>query len=126
MSTSAVSNISLQQELQGYFQERHVDMNQLGQALKSGNLDAAQNAYNAILSLGQGGPFANGAPFVLAYREQDFQAIGQALQQGDLSGATQAFQTLQATFSQPQPGPAAANNSSSVGPDVVLDLSGNQ
>ncbi|HXZ41022.1 MAG TPA: hypothetical protein VEG68_09795 [Terriglobales bacterium] len=126
MSTSAVSNTSLYQQLQGYFQERRVDLNQLGQALKSGNLDAAQTAYNTILSLGQGGPFASGAPFELANREHDFQAIGQALQAGDLSGATQAFQTLQATFRQPQPGPAAANNSSSMGPDVVVSLSGNQ
>jgi len=124
MSTSAVSNVSLHQELQGYFQQRRADMNQLGQALNSGNLDAAQNAYNAILSLGQNGPFANGAPFFLANREQDFQAIGQALQAGDLSGATQAFQTLRQTFL--QPASAAASSSSSVGPDVVLNLSGNQ
>jgi outer membrane protein assembly factor BamD (BamD/ComL family) len=102
-----------------------MDLNQLQQALQSGNLTAAQTAYNAIVSLGQSGPFANGAPFGVASREQDFQAIGAALQAGDLAGAKQAFQTLEASF-QPTPGSPVTNSSSSAGPDVVVKLSGNQ
>lgn len=82
MSTSAVSSVSLNQQLQSYFQTRHTDVQQLGQALSSGNLANAQVAYNSIAALGQEGPFAKGNPFQLSQREQDFTAIGQALQSG--------------------------------------------
>jgi hypothetical protein len=59
--------------------------------------------------LGQSGPFANGAPFKIAQREQDFEAIGQALQSGDLAGAQKAFAQLKSTFHPspvPEPSPA--------------------
>jgi len=120
-STPVCNNVS-----QSYIHQRRVDLNQLQQALQSGNLTAAQTAYNAIVSLGQSGPFANGAPFGVASREQDFQAIGTALQAGDLAGATQAFQTLWGSFQQPAPGSPVGNSSSSAGPDVVVNLSGGQ
>ena len=94
MSTSGVSSASLNQ-LQQYFQTRHTDLQQLGQALTSGNLASAQTAYSKIVSLGQQ---AGGNPFYLAKREQDFQAIGTALQSGNLAGAQQAFGALKATF----------------------------
>jgi hypothetical protein len=63
MSTAAVSSGSIQQQLQQYFQTRSTDLQQLGQALTSGSLSDAQTAYNSIVSLGQGGPFAGGNPF---------------------------------------------------------------
>jgi hypothetical protein len=63
MSTSAVSGSSINQQLQQYFQTRQSDLQQLGQALQSGDLAAAQTAYNSITSLGQTGPFAEGNPF---------------------------------------------------------------
>lgn len=110
MSTAAVSTSSIYQELQTFFQQRGSDLQQLGQALQSGDLAGAQQEFSAIQSLGQSGPFASGDAFKSSQREQDFAAIGQALQSGDLAGAQQAFAQLQSTFhhqnqqsSEPQP-----------------------
>ncbi len=133
MSTSAVSSVSLQQQLQTYFQTRSADVRQLGKALGSGDLGAAQTAFNAIGALGQSGPFGGGHPFVSQQREQDFQAVGQALQAGDLAGAQAAFATLKSTFqngrvrSEPvaEAGPAASGTpSAAAGPEIVINLSG--
>jgi len=98
MSTAAVSTSSIYQELQAFFQQRGSDLQQLGQALQSGDLAGAQKEFSAIQSLGQSGPFASGDAFNSSQREQDFAAIGQALQSGDLAGAQQAFAQLQNTF----------------------------
>jgi hypothetical protein len=127
MSTSAVPSSSLYQQLQSYFQTRSSDTQQLGEALSSGNLSAAQTAYNNITTLGQTGPFANGDAFRSTQREQDFTAIGQALQAGDLAGAQQAAAALKATgvnlgsqttSATAPPTPAAAST-----PAFVLNLS---
>jgi hypothetical protein len=129
MSTAAVSNISLHQELQQYFQARQGDVQQLGQALKSGDLAGAQTAYAKIAALGQNGPFAGGNPFQINQREQAFSAIGTALQSGDLAGAQQAFSALKATFTggtkhlDPPLATPPASPSSSSGPEIVLNLS---
>ncbi len=98
MSTAAISSSSIYQQTEQYFQTRQSDLQQLGQALQSGDLAGAQTAYNNIVQLGQSGPFAGGDPFSRPQREQDFTAIGQALQSGDLAGAQAAFSTLQSTF----------------------------
>jgi hypothetical protein len=121
MSTAAVSSNSLYQQLQGFYQQRQADLQQLGQALQSGDLAGAQKAFNAIQTLGQGGPFANADPFRNNQREQAFSAIGQALQSGDLAGAQQAFAALQSTLHGHS---QAANTSSSPGPAVVVNLGG--
>lgn len=121
MSTSAISSSSLNQQLQQYFQTRRSDLQQLGQALQSGNLSSAQSAFNNITSLGQSGPFSNGAPFASSSREQDFTAVGQALQNGDLAGAQQAFSQLETSFNGGQP-QSASNANSSPGPEIVLNL----
>ncbi|HVI09804.1 MAG TPA: hypothetical protein VND65_16075 [Candidatus Binatia bacterium] len=123
MSTSAITS---QLNAPEYFSTRRTDLNQLGQALSSGNLGAAQTAFNNIVSLGQSGPFPNGAPFAIAQREQDFTAIGQALQSGDLAGAQQAFDSLKSTFG-PQATPSSgassgANSGSGSGPEIVVNL----
>ena len=135
MSTSAVSSASIFQELQSFFQQRSGDLSQLGNALQSGDLNSAQQAYNSLVTLGQGGPFASGDPFRNSTREQDFSAIGQALQSGDISGAQQAFTQLESTFQRQsstqntptqngstQGGSAANSTSSSAGPDVIINL----
>src|ERR1035441_10272783 len=98
MSTSAVSASSLNQPIQKYFHTRQTDLHDLGKALGTGDLAGAQAAFQAIAKLGQGGPFAGGAPFSSPQREQDFTAIGKALQSGDVAGAQQAFSDLKATF----------------------------
>jgi hypothetical protein len=126
MSTSAVSSSSINQQLQQYFQTRQMDLQQLGKALGSGDLAGAQKEFNSIVSLGQSGPFSGGQPFLKTQREQDFTALGQALQTGGLAGAQQAFQTLESTFKRGvAQDPPSATPASGIGPDVILNLSGN-
>ena len=83
---------------QEFYQQRKADLQQLGDALKSGDTAAAQKAYDALVALGKNGPLANGDTFHRSDRAQDFAAIGQALASGDLAGATAAFDTLASTF----------------------------
>ncbi|MFI5114018.1 MAG: hypothetical protein ACHP7J_02655 [Terriglobales bacterium] len=119
MATPPVSNLSIFQEIQSFYQNRGADLRQLGSALQSGDLNAAQQAYNTLASLGQGGPFANSEPFVRADRAKDFEAVGQALQSGDLAGAQAAFAALQHS--------SHSRNQSTSGlnlPAVVVTLSG--
>jgi hypothetical protein len=128
MSTSAVSSSSLNQQLQSYFQTRNSDVQQLGQALQSGNLASAQVAYNNITAIGQGGPFASGKAFISPQRQQDFNAVGQALQSGDLAGAQAAFATLKATANHgvndpPVAGGTSTTNTGGSGPEIILNLS---
>jgi len=97
-ATATTDTTSIYQQLSAYRQERRSDVAQLGQDLQAGNLSAAQTDFNALTTLGQSGPNANGQPFQNSTRAQDFQAIGQALQSGDLADAQSAFATLAATF----------------------------
>jgi hypothetical protein len=132
MSTSAVSSSSLYDQLQSFFQTRTSDVQQLGQALSSGNLSAAQTAFSNLTTLGQSGPFANGDTFRNSQREQDFNAIGQALQNNDLAGAQSAFQSLLETSQGAGAGATGgteqgANNgaaNTATGPEIILNLSG--
>lgn len=96
MSTSAVSSISIFQELQSFYQTRQTDLKQLSSALKSGDLTGAQQAFQALAVLGEGGPFANLEPFGNTNRANAFNAVGEALQAGNLSQAQAAFVTLTA------------------------------
>lgn len=98
MSTTAVSNLSIFQEIQNFYHDRRTDLRQLGRALQAGDLNAAQQAYDTLAALGQGGPFGNAEPFSRTDRAADFEAVGQALQSGDLAGAQAAFTGLQETF----------------------------
>jgi hypothetical protein len=131
MSTAAVSNSSLYQELQAYSQQRGSDLQQLGQDLQAGDLSDAQTEFNSLQTLGQSGPNPNGDVFYRTDREQDFNAIGTALQSGNLADAQQAFAQLAATFSGPTaispvsttgaPGsPGAGTNPG--GPVITLNL----
>ena len=112
MSTGAISN-SVSTDLKSYFQQRNFDMHNLGQMLKSGDLQGAQQAFEAMKTLGQNGPFANGDTFKMNQREHAFEAVGQALQSGDLDGAQEAFKHLVTSFrmAHRQPVPVAAANS---------------
>lgn len=127
MSTSAVSSSSLSQQLQSYFKTRNSDVQQLGQALQSGNLTGAQAAYSTITSLAQGGPSAQGNAFLVAQRQQDFNAIGSALASGDLAGAQSAFAALKATANHGTIDPPVASGTTTTaggaGPEIVLNLS---
>jgi hypothetical protein len=83
--------------LQTYFKERTAEVKQLNQALKSGDLAAAQQDYNNIVALGNN-VIHRDNPFFRSDRGLDFNAIGGALQNGDLAGAKQAFAALQSTY----------------------------
>jgi hypothetical protein len=93
-----------------YFKERRAEMEQLNDALKSGNLASAQQDYNNLVTLGKNG-LQRDNPFYRSDRGLDFNAIGGALQNGDLTGAQQAFATLQSTFKKP---PSAGGTDSGV------------
>jgi hypothetical protein len=96
MSTTAVSSVSIYQELQTFYQTRQSDIKQLGSALQNGDLNGAQTVFNNLAALGQSGPFANSEPFAKSTRDQAFNTIGQDLQAGDLAAAQAAFATLTA------------------------------
>ncbi len=119
MSTAAVSSSSIFQELQSFYQNRQTDLKQLGTALQSGDLKGAQQAYQALAVLGEGGPFANSEPFAKSSRAQAFDAVGEALQAGDLARAQKSFATLAAG----QINPASASQTT---PATVVSLAGSQ
>ena len=116
MSIAAVSSSSIFQELQSFYQNRQTDLKQLGSALQSGDLASAQQAYNTLAVLGEGGPFANSEPFSKSSRVQAFNAIGEALQAGDLARAQASFATLTGNQS----------NSSTSEPATIVSLTGAQ
>jgi hypothetical protein len=96
--------------LKNYFKERRAEVKQLGEALQSGDLAAAQQDYNKIVSLGKKVLDRNN-PYFRADRGQDFNAIGGALQNGDRAGAQRAFAALESTYRLP---PASSSSGAPV------------
>ena len=85
MTISAISSFSASQT--SSYQTYRQAFSQLTNALQSGNLSAAQDAYSTLAS----SPAAQGnGPFA-----QALQQIGQDLQSGDLKDAQQALASLQ-------------------------------
>jgi hypothetical protein len=80
-----------------FLRERGPEVQQLNQALKSGDLTAAQQAYNSLVTLAKT-ELHQDNPFLRSDRAQDFNAIGAALQNGDLTGAQQALAALRNSF----------------------------
>jgi len=114
---------------QKYINERRPEVQQLDEALKSGDLAAAQQAYNNLVALGNT-VLHKDNPFLRSDRALDFNAIGGALQNGDLAGAQQAFAALESTFGRKlppaanlAPAPATVLNSSNAGQEIVPNLS---
>ena len=79
MTTSPVSNQTIQQDVRAFHQTRSSDLKQLSQALQSGDLNGAQQAFDALVTLGQGGPFSNAEPFRRSDRVADFNAVGNTI-----------------------------------------------
>jgi hypothetical protein len=124
MSVLSVSSPTIPQptanpatSLPAYFKERRAEVEQLNQALKSGDLSAAQQAYNNIVALGNQ-VIHRDNPYFRSDRALDFSAIGGALQNGDLTGARQAFAALHSTYLLPP-----AGNSAGLSPATVGSLS---
>jgi hypothetical protein len=127
MSAISIANVAIQQtsstttpnpvtSFQTYLKQRRPEVQQLKEALQSGDLAAAQQDYNNLVALGNKDLGSN--PFVRSDRQLDFNAIGGALQNGDLAGAQQAFASLEATFKEK---PAAADPSSSPSATAVSE-----
>jgi hypothetical protein len=98
MSVDSISGLGAYQNTrQSLFQQERQYFNQLGQALQSGDLTGAQQAFTAltqIIQQTQQGQNANptGAQSQI---QKDLAAVGQALQSGDLGGAQKAFAAVQ-------------------------------
>jgi hypothetical protein len=118
MSTAAISSQSIFQELQTFYQSRQTDVQQLGSALQSGDLSGAQQAFQSLAVLGEGGPFANSEPFAKSSKAEAFNAVGEAIAAGNLAGAQAAFATLTGKQS------AAADSASSEAATVNLSNTG--
>jgi hypothetical protein len=97
-TTTAVTTNSKSAARQEFVSQRRPEVQQLKDALQSGDLAAAQKDYNNLVALGN--KFNESNPFPRADRALDFNAIGGALQNGDLAGAQQAFAALHSTFVQ--------------------------
>lgn len=82
---------------QKYLSERRPEVQQLKDALQSGDIAAAQQDYKNLVAL-RNNVLGKDNPFVRPDRALDFNAIGGALQNGDLAGAQQAFATLESSF----------------------------
>ena len=93
-----------------YFKERRAEVEQLNDALKSGDLASAQQDYNNLVTLGKNDLNRNN-PFLRSDRGQDFNAIGGAIENGDLNGARQAFAALESTFKTHPPSAGGPDNS---------------
>jgi hypothetical protein len=87
-STSALSTIN-----QNPWAQQKSEFQQLGQALQSGNLAGAQQAFSALQQNAPQGPSGQSAQGNSS--QSPFAALGQALQSGNLSAAQQAFSQLQ-------------------------------
>jgi hypothetical protein len=106
--TSSVTTPNPVTSFQAYLKQRRPEVQQLKDALQSGDLAAAQQDYTNLVALGN--KDLGGKNFLGPDRQLDFNAIGGALQNGDLAGAQQAFASLEATFKHQ---PAGVNNPSS-------------
>ena len=106
---------------QEYISQRRPEVQQLKDALKAGDLSAAQQAYNNLVALGNQ-VLHKDNPFVRQDRALDFNAIGGALQNGDLNGARQAFAALHDTFQHKLPPGASSSTTPSAS---VVTLSNN-
>jgi len=109
-TTPASGNATQRFTWKEYNAERAPEIQQLADALKSGNLAGAEQAYQNLVALGKR-QLHRDNPFLKANRASDFNAVGNALQSGDLAGAQQAFADLQSTFASKLP-PASVQSPS--------------
>jgi hypothetical protein len=122
MSVAAVSNLSSPPTAVSPYRQEHQDGWALENALRSGNLTAAQSAYNALAAFGPN----NSGPFKAPELTQQFQALGQAISSGDLASAQQAALTLRQTYIkfQQQPTPAPVGPTTNGSADTSAAASG--
>jgi hypothetical protein len=117
-TTPSTSSTTLWQK---YISERRPEVQQLKDALQSGDLAAAQQDYNNLVALGNK-VLHKDNPFTRSDRALDFNAVGGALQNGDLAGAQQAFGVLESTFQQKLPPETAASSTADATLATLVNL----
>jgi hypothetical protein len=86
LSSGALNPINT---LQNANQQQRTDFQQLTQALQSGNLSSAQQAFSSMSSS------ASSSGLLSVQMMQDLSKLGSALQSGNLSSARQAYSSVQ-------------------------------
>jgi len=94
MTVSSVSSSPYQTNAPTPWQQRAQDFKALANALQSGDLTGAQQAFAALQKDQPGSTSTTSASGQNSQASNDFQSLQNALQSGDLSGAQQAFASL--------------------------------
>ena len=92
MSVSAIlpsTTLNQAYNLQTPNQQQRTEFQQLTQALQSGNLSSAQQAFGALTNK------ASNSGLLSVQLSQDLSKLGSALQSGNLAGARQAYSSVQ-------------------------------
>ena len=89
------SNAVYQSDMAAKMAQRKQDFQSLADALKSGNLAAAQKAFAQLQSDGVKTSQTQSSNSQTSSQSSPLQALSNALQNGDLTGAQQAFAQLQ-------------------------------
>jgi hypothetical protein len=100
MSISAISSSNVLNQaynLQNTNQQQRTEFQQLTQALQSGNVSSAQQAFSALTNR------ATGSGLQSAQLTQDLSALGSALQSGNLAGARNAYSSVQQNIQNSNP-----------------------
>jgi hypothetical protein len=108
MSVSAIlpsTTLNQAYNLQAPNQQRQAEFQQLTQALQSGNLSSAQQAFGALTS-------ASNSGLLSVQLSQDLSKLGSALQSGNLAGARQAYTSVQQNLQSSPPMAAPSSTSS--------------
>jgi hypothetical protein len=99
MSVAGIaSNLPFQSVNQAFFFQRRLDVVELGREINSGDLNKAQQVYDALAALGQN---ADGyKPFKNSTLENYFLALGQALKTGGRRGGAAGLCNFAAGYSE--------------------------
>jgi hypothetical protein len=101
MSVSSISNSYSYYQTANNHHQRKQEFDALSEALQSGNLSGAQQAFGQLQQNAPGNSQSGADGGIVA----DISALGQALASNDLSGAQNAFSTLQSDFQNAPPPP---------------------
>jgi len=113
-SSSPTQEVTVSQQLKK-------ELKQLTDAIQTGNLTGAQQAYSALQQLDPQKSQDSTSGASTNPIRKDLKAVGQALQSGDLSGAQSAFSKLQTDLKA-----AAAQNGASPGSALAQALKSQQ
>lgn len=93
MAVSSISAAAVSNTQSADQQQFRQQLTQLFRAVKSGDLNGAQQAYDSLTEAQAGSPNGGNGPLA-----QVLDQIGQSLKSGDLAGAQSALQSFQTTL----------------------------